>query len=175
LRAVFVLTRQSCTEFPAVLRHAEDIGLDELQVQTFLDWGKAPLPEQPSEGCALDERERVEVRAMIRGAARSAKKVRVILPFSANDDLMVDEAARPGQCRWPFDAIWITAAGQVTPCCNLHDPRQVTLGNAFERPLGEIWLGEAYGSFRERYRRNEIEACRTCPINYGQFKAYTYK
>jgi len=175
LRAVFVLTRQSFSEFPAVIRNVEEIGLDELQVQTFLDWGKPQMPDEPPDGCALEERERREVRAFMGAAAKTATRVRVILPFPADGTLPEAEVdVRPGRCQWPFDAIWITADGHVTPCCNLHDPRQVTLGNAFERPVSEIWLGDSYRNFRDKYRCNEVEACRTCPINYGQFKSYTY-
>jgi radical SAM protein with 4Fe4S-binding SPASM domain len=63
----------------------------------------------------------------------------------------------------------------VTPCCNLHDPRQLSFGNAFERPLDEIWLGEAYQKFRADYRADRVDACRKCPVHYGRFKTYAYK
>ena len=39
LRIVFVLTLQSYAEFPQVLEVAQDLGMDELMVQTHLDWG----------------------------------------------------------------------------------------------------------------------------------------
>lgn len=176
LRAVFVLTKQSYPEFPAVARTIESIGFDELQVQTFLNWGKPQLPDEPEDGCALSSEELAQVRRMVTDAALAVKGVRVILPFAVNGaEEDPSGPGRAGRCQWPFNATWITADGHVTPCCNLHDPRQVSLGNAFEGGLDEIWLGERYQAFRREYRCDNIEACRSCPIHYGKFKTYTYE
>ena len=90
------------------------------------------------------------------------------------DDPAWHEEGSPGRCQWPFNATWITADGHVTPCCNLHDPRQINFGNAFGETLEQIWLNEAYQGFRARYRTNSVDWCRECPVNYGRFKSYTY-
>lgn len=172
LRLIFVLTQQSHPEFAAVAALADELGVDELQVQSFLNWGKEQLPDEPEEGCAIDTDELARVRRHVLAVVKGVRRVRVILPFGADDD--GDEALVPGRCQWPFNATWITADGHVTPCCNLHDPRQISLGNAFERPLDEIWLGEAYRKFREDYRADRVDACRKCPVHYGRFKTYAY-
>ncbi len=70
--------------------------------------------------------------------------------------------------------MWITSDGHVTPCCNLHDPRQISLGDAFEDRLEDIWHSRSYSDFRSDYRADKVEACRSCPVHYGQFKTYTY-
>jgi radical SAM protein with 4Fe4S-binding SPASM domain len=166
LRLVFVLTRESWREFAQVVAIADTVGVDELQVQTPLDWGKGPA------GDDMTDAERAQARRAVHAAAAAAQRVRVVLPFAADP-----EAAPPavgGQCHWPFNAMWITADGAVTPCCNLHDPRQINLGDAFSEPLDAIWLGERYRAFRARYRANAVPECRTCPVHYGQFKSYTY-
>jgi radical SAM protein with 4Fe4S-binding SPASM domain len=173
LRIVFVLTQQSYREFPAVLAIADAAGVDELQVQSFLNWGKARLPDEPPEGCALDADELEHARQTVLEAVAGARRVRVLLPFPR--DASGETVATPGRCQWPFNATWITADGSVTPCCNLHDPRQISFGNAFTTPLEEIWLGERYRAFRSRYRANEVPECRACPVNYGLFKTYPYE
>jgi len=173
LRLVFVLTQQSYPEFDAVLALADEVGVDELQVQSFLNWGKSRLPDEPEEGCALDPAGVERARQRVLEAVARARRVRVLLPFAA--DGAADESAASGRCQWPFNATWITADGHVTPCCNLHDPRQISFGNAFEKPLGDIWLGEEYDAFRARYRANEVAECRRCPVHYGRFKTYAYE
>lgn len=172
LRLIFVLTQQSHPEFDAVVRLADDLGVDELQVQTFLNWGKPRLPDEPEEGCAIDVETLERVRAGVLATAQSARRVRIVLPFGP---VSSDEAPVPGRCQWPFNATWITSDGHVTPCCNLHDPRQISFGNAFEKPLADIWLGEAYQTFRAEYRADRVEECRRCPVHYGRFKTYTYE
>jgi radical SAM protein with 4Fe4S-binding SPASM domain len=173
LRAVFVLTRQNHDQLGAVLRHAEDLGLDELMVQTHLDWGKEPAPEESPGGCRVKGDELAAVRRQVAAQARGARRIRVILPFPI--DGSEPEPGRPGSCRWPFNATWITAGGEMTPCCNLHDPRQISFGNAFRTPVAKLWLNRDYQEFRRRYRQNAVEACRSCPVHLGQFKSYAYQ
>jgi radical SAM protein with 4Fe4S-binding SPASM domain len=173
LRLVFVLTRQSRDEFPRVVRFADEVGVDELQVQTHLDWGKPPTPDEPPGGLALDEDELSAARRIVVDATATVTRVKVILPFPKEGPVF-DSTVRPGHCQWPFNATWITADGEVTPCCNLHDPRQIRFGNAFTEPLATVWLNDAYREFRVRYRADAVTACHTCPVHWGRFKSYTY-
>jgi MoaA/NifB/PqqE/SkfB family radical SAM enzyme len=173
LRLIFVLTRASQGEFPRVVALADELGVDELQLQTHLDWGKPPTADEPPGGLGLTVAEVEAMRPAIVAAAASARRVRVVLPFRATGPIA--DGAQPGRCQWPFNATWITADGAVTPCCNLHDPRQIRLGDAFRDRLDEIWLGPSYEEFRADYRANSVEACRSCPVHYGQFKSYRYE
>lgn len=175
LRFVFVLTKQSVSEYRAVVRIAEELGVDELMVQSYLNWGKPKSADEPEEGCAVEDRELEEMRRKVLDATDSARRVRVFLPSRLNGQNPEGEEDSPGSCQWPFNAAWITANGHVTPCCNLHDPRQLSLGNAFVRPLQSIWLGEDYQNFRARYQAGKVEACQSCPVHYGRFKTYSYQ
>lgn len=177
LRIVFVLTEHSYKEFPEVLRIAEHSGVDELQVQSFLNWGKA-LPSAVPGGLkdiAVRDHDLVMARQTIVQAARTARRVRVILPFPLEDHIPDETPGAAGQCQWPFNAIWITADGHATPCCNIHDHRQMDLGNVFEQPLEYVWLADKYTQFRADYQRNDVTICQSCPVNYGVFKTYTYE
>lgn len=173
LRAIFVLTAHNYHEFPLVVRNAEQIGFDELQVQALLDWGKEDPDEAGDTVSDAPPRERMqEVRDTVTKAASEATRIRIVLPAFLQNE--TEESRVSGSCRWPFNAMWITSDGNVTPCCNLHDPRQITLGHAFEKSLEDIWLGPDYRAFRTRYRADKVDACRSCPVHYGQFKTYTY-
>jgi len=174
LRLIFVLTRESHPELPRVVALADELGVDELQVQTHLDWGKPPSEDEPVGGLGLTVDELEALRPGVTAAARSASRVQVVLPF-AETGPVAERNAEPGRCQWPFNATWITADGVVTPCCNLHDPRQINFGNAFRDRLEEIWLGPSYTEFRERYRADAVDACKTCPVHFGQFKSYRYQ
>lgn len=171
LRAVFVLKEENYGDLPTVVENAESIGFDELHVQALLDWGKdehgtAFGLADPPFGDRIDD-----IRAVVADALTRAKEIRVILPPFLQGEAMDMGAA--GGCPWPFNAMWITSDGHVTPCCNLHDPRQISLGNAFEDRLMDIWLGPSYREFRDDYRAEKVAACRSCPVHYGQFKTYT--
>jgi radical SAM protein with 4Fe4S-binding SPASM domain len=157
-----------------VLGIAEDVGVDELQVQTHLDWGKPPSEDEPPEGCGMTPAEVEDARRLVLDAVATASRIKVLLPFPTEGPV-VDPALRPGRCEWPFNATWITADGAVTPCCNLHDPRQIRFGDAFRDSLETIWLGEAYEEFRARYRADAVPECRSCPVHYGRFKTYAYE
>lgn len=60
----------------------------------------------------------------------------------------------------PWETAHVLANGDVVACEVLD---KTPLGNLFQQPIGEIWHGESYRRFRERYRRGEVPECRRCP------------
>lgn len=60
----------------------------------------------------------------------------------------------------PWETTHVLSNGDVVACEVLD---HIPLGNLLEQSIADIWHGEAYRSFRERYRRGEIAQCRTCP------------
>ncbi|MBI3278500.1 MAG: glycosyltransferase [Acidobacteria bacterium] len=60
----------------------------------------------------------------------------------------------------PWETAHVLSNGDVV-ACEVLDKKP--LGNLFERSIEEIWHGESYRRFRERYRLGEIPECRTCP------------
>src|SRR5262245_42829199 len=75
LRLIFVLTKASQGDFAKVVALADELGVDELQVQTHLDWGKPPGPDEPPGGLGLTIAELEEMRPAIFAAARAATRV----------------------------------------------------------------------------------------------------
>jgi radical SAM protein with 4Fe4S-binding SPASM domain len=60
----------------------------------------------------------------------------------------------------PWETAHVLSGGDVVACEVLD---KIPLGNLLEQSIEEIWRGEAYRSFRGRYRRGEVPECRTCP------------
>jgi radical SAM protein with 4Fe4S-binding SPASM domain len=60
----------------------------------------------------------------------------------------------------PWETTHVLSNGDVVACEVLD---RTPLGNLLQQPIGEIWRGEPYRRFRERYRRGEVAECRRCP------------
>ena len=60
----------------------------------------------------------------------------------------------------PWETVHILASGSVV-VCEVHD--ETSLGNLYEQTLSQIWHGENYRRFRERYNAGSIPQCRECP------------
>jgi len=53
-------------------------------------------------------------------------------------------------CLRLYDYIYINQQAEVTPCCGMP---KYSVGNLFEKELGEIWRGREFGYFREHHKR----------------------
>ncbi len=80
--------------------------------------------------------------------------------------LVVDRAklfSPDRRCPWPFDRIYISAEGEVVPCCQIADPRVMSMGNILKEPLEHIWWGERYMAFRRHLLADQLPAtCESC-------------
>jgi radical SAM protein with 4Fe4S-binding SPASM domain len=70
-------------------------------------------------------------------------------------------------CTRPWRSTYVTANGNVLPCCiapfATRDYEGLILGNAFERPISEIWSGAEYEAFRRAHASDDPpEPCRGC-------------
>jgi len=71
------------------------------------------------------------------------------------------------ECTWIWNSLTVNWDGSVVPCCR--DPNGLhVLGNVFERPLPEVWNGEAMRDFRRRIvtQQGKVDICRLCS-GYG--------
>jgi MoaA/NifB/PqqE/SkfB family radical SAM enzyme len=60
----------------------------------------------------------------------------------------------------PWETAHVLANGDVVACEVLD---KIPLGNLHAQKMDEIWHGDPYQRFRERYRRGEVAECHTCP------------
>ncbi len=128
----------------AMFDFAAEVGADEIVFEKVIPYDATQL--MSSEQIA-NVREEIE-----RGAARSSvpcnlEEIRAQLTAEAKS---ADRAGRPwkpaARCSVGFDQSFVTAQGDVTPCCFSDE----VMGNLKTQSFREIWDGEKYKKFRSR-------------------------
>lgn len=170
----FTAVRENLTELPGLVRLAHHLGVGEVYVQRLVYYG---------EGLAL--RQQAVFRAMRANEEELLREAEVLaeglgLAFRASGAttpreslLSSDGDQQPwSQCRRPSTLMYITANGNVLPCClspyTTGDYRGLILGNAFDSPIAEIWTGAAYERFRSRLQTDHPwESCDRCGIDWS--------
>jgi radical SAM protein with 4Fe4S-binding SPASM domain len=76
------------------------------------------------------------------------------------------------KCYRPFTIMYITANGNVLPCCispfSTIDYANIILGNVFERPVKNIWAGARYRNFRKQHQTAKPpKCCRGCGVQWS--------
>jgi radical SAM protein with 4Fe4S-binding SPASM domain len=155
-------------ELPTLVRKAADIGVGEVYLQrlVYSERGIATADEalfRRADGAALDAVARAEALAQELGVT-----LRGSGEASALGSLADNDADLPYQaCRRPWSLMYVTANGNVLPCCIApftsvpYD--DIVLGNAFEQPIEEIWNGPRYQEWRRRMLSDQPPAaCAGC-------------
>ena len=69
------------------------------------------------------------------------------------------------QCKRPYQAVYITVDGFVTPCCMYFDSRVLNFGNIFKESFQDIWNSQRFKTFRKKLMttvNNSYPLCRSC-------------
>jgi radical SAM protein with 4Fe4S-binding SPASM domain len=164
----FTGIRANIHELPDLIRLAHKIGVTEVYLQrlVFYETGLA-VREQSLHG---------QLEAAVKEAVHQAELLctQYEIAFHASgasaplQSLDPVAAARPwAGCQRPWTVSYVTANGNVLPCCiapwTAKDYKGAILGNAFEAPLEEIWNGERYQTFRTTFESDTPpDPCRGC-------------
>jgi MoaA/NifB/PqqE/SkfB family radical SAM enzyme len=164
----FTVLRNNVHELPALIRLAGDIGADRVNVQRLVYYGHGMAVAEQSLYGALSSLE----SQFLAEASHLAAELGVSLCASGNStpeaSLTPEERKRPWSgCQRPWTLSYITANGNVLPCCispwTAKDYSGLILGNAFTQPFVNIWNGERYREFRIRFESDEApDPCRGC-------------
>ena len=143
-----VLSRANVRQIPAMLAIAEELGVDTI---IFTKLNAIPKPEL--EELLL----RDEEHAWIASLPPYDGKVDVVWAYTPwTREQRMD-------CYWPRHMTYVTVEGDVTPCCNYYDAREISFGNVFHQSGEEIWNGEGYRAFRRRLLAGDLpKRCQTC-------------
>ncbi|MCW7536316.1 radical SAM protein [Aquabacterium sp. A7-Y] len=172
VRLVMVLMRQNLDELASVLRLAQRVGVRDVLVQRLSsDLEQPDLPEryipirdyvEQAELVASDRPHAIQVFAH---ASRLAAALGVTLHLPRL-------SAKPGArgCSWPWDQLYLTARGDMLPCCMVATPDRASFGNVLEEGLTARWHGEAAQRFRAELQSEQPPpVCRHCALYHGAF------
>ena len=172
IRVVFVAMRDNVHELPALVRLLASIGVDELRVQNL----SHSFSDTDPAGRYAEIRAFTADQALWTGssafaeaeAAAAGTGLRLRLPSVPTTVPTTVPAARG--CDWPWEAVYVTSAGAVQPCCMVMGDDRATLGDLGEQSFPEIWNGPAYREFRRRLMSEEPpDVCRGCSLYRGTF------
>ncbi len=170
----FLGTRDNIAELADLIRLAARVGIAEVYLQRLVyfqdDIGYGVARPQKT----LHQADPA-LTALIENSRRLAQRLGVQLTASGLCDPVQSiqgpsGARRPwSNCHRPDTLMYITANGNVLPCCiapfATADFAGLILGNVFESALKKIWQGVEYQDFRQRLKtESPPSCCRGCGI-----------
>lgn len=173
----FLGTRDNISELPGLIKLAAQIGIEEVYLQRLVYF-------QDDEGYGV-ARSAKTLQNAADGSSKLIKESQVLatslgIRFNASGQSEPAkslhgeiEAKLPwSKCYRPMTLIYITANGNVLPCCispfATVDYESIILGNVFEDALEEIWRGSKYTSFRKQHQTSAPpKCCRGCGIQWS--------
>ncbi len=170
----FTAMRANLDELPALVRLAGSIGVPEVYVQRLVYYGEGLAVRGQSLHGAIYEREarlieEAEALARTLGLGFGASGRTTPLESLRGTDL----GKRPwAGCQRPWTLAYVTANGNVLPCCiapwTARDYRGAILGNAFQEEFSTIWNGERYRQFRIDFEsESPPDPCRGCGLSWS--------
>lgn len=184
VRAVMVLMRGNAEELPALLRLLHAQRVTELLVQRLSnDLRDSALPARyiPIRSYVGEAELRASdlprTQALFDEARQLAAELGMRLHLPRLDADVPRDVAGRGRCRWPWEQIYITAAGELLPCCMVATADRASFGAVFgsggdEPTVGLLarWHGEAAQAFRGALAEGPAPAvCRSCALYHGRF------
>ena len=165
----FTAMHENLADLPELVRLAHRLDVGQVYVQRLVYYGRGLAIGEQSLFRAVQSAEEsllveAEVLAEELGVTFSASGATT----PRGSLLGLADNRRPwSQCRRPSSLMYITANGNVLPCCfspfTARDYPGLLLGNAFDTPLLEIWNGAAYRQFRAAQQTDAPpEACDRC-------------
>ena len=164
----FTVMRRNIVELPDFVRLAAKVGATQVNVQRLVHYGEGLAVQEQSVYGTLTVME----ETLLAEASRLSQELEIVLSASGNttpvESLTPDERERPWSgCQRPWSLSYITANGNVLPCCispwTAKDYPGLILGNALAEPFTEIWNGGRYQQFRTQFEtRDAPDPCRGC-------------
>lgn len=167
----FTAMKANLEELPAFVRLASEMGVQEVYIQRLVFYGQGLAVQEQSLHRALQERE----QKLIEEAEHLAQTLQIAFKASgATIPLASLQGTDPGKrpwadCQRPWTLSYVTANGNVLPCCispwTARDYRGLILGNAFQEDFESIWNGKRYQRFREAFESDvPPDPCRGCGL-----------
>lgn len=170
----FLGTKENITELPQFVELAADLGICDIYLQRLVYYRDHEGYGVAREDRSLRDTDH-ESRKLVQQSQKLAKSHG--LRFNASglgqplESIQGDMAeTNPwSRCYRPHTLIYITAAGNVLPCCIAPfatlDYASLILGNVYESSLKDIWHGARYQKFRDQLQTADPpRCCRGCGV-----------
>jgi MoaA/NifB/PqqE/SkfB family radical SAM enzyme len=164
----FTVMKRNVGELPDFIRLAAKMGAAHVNVQRLVHYGEGLAVQEQSLYGSLTALEEVMLAEATRLAQDSGIDLSASGATTPPESLTPRERERPWSgCQRPWSLSYITANGNVLPCCispwTAKDYPGLILGNALAEPFAAIWNGERYQRFRARFESDEApDPCRGC-------------
>ena len=173
----FLGTRDNIAELPGVIALAAELGIEEVYLQRLVyfqdDNGYGIARSTQTLQDSADSSSEV-----IRKSQEMAVRMGIRFTASGRSEPLESlqgetEAGWPwARCYRPFTLMYITANGNVLPCCispfSTVDYNAIILGNVFKNSLEKIWQGPKYENFRQRHQTGTPpKSCRGCGVQWS--------
>ncbi len=163
-----VATTENVGDLPHLVQLAARVGIDEVYLQRLV----FPV-DGPGYGLAAREKAVTdpsgEVDDILRQSMALGRQLGVSLMasgLSSPSESLSQRSRETGpwrECKRPWELAYITAWGNVLPCCispfSTVDYQSLILGNVFKQPLDEIWQGREYQAFRKMHQSMQPPVC----------------
>nr|WP_280155576.1 radical SAM/SPASM domain-containing protein [Piscinibacter sp. XHJ-5] len=178
VRGVMVLMRSNLEDLPALVRLLHAHRVPELLVQRLSnDLHQPDLPARYIPIRSYVEDAELAGPDLGRAAAVFAESRSIAHELGLRLHLPRLSAGSEGpRCTWPSDGIYITASGDLLPCCMVATADRATFGKVFTREgaaqggLAARWHGEPAQAFRHALAgADPPTVCRSCALYHGTF------
>jgi radical SAM protein with 4Fe4S-binding SPASM domain len=168
--------RENIAELPDVIRLAAQIGVPEVYLQRMVYYADAQTAPGMLDGAqAVYGRVDEEIDRIVNESEALGQQLGVTLRASGATtpahSIQPDRAARPwAGCLRPWTTAYVTANGNLLPCCiapfATQDYDSLKLGNLLNQPFDEQWNGERYQEWRARLLSDQPNsACAGCGVH----------
>jgi MoaA/NifB/PqqE/SkfB family radical SAM enzyme len=177
VRLVMVLMRANLHELPALVQLSHAQRVPEILVQRLsndLDQPGLPARYIPIrsyvEQAELGPADLPQAEALFEQARTLARALGITLHLPRLRALPPEQRRRG--CDWPSTRAYLTAAGELLPCCMVASADRASFGNVFDDAQGFAgrWHGERAQAFRAALEGDEPPpVCRSCALYHGMF------
>jgi len=167
----FTASRANLHELPAFVRLAADLGVDEVYVQRLVFNGLGLATAENALHGRLQRQEQDvldQAQELAGGLGLALRASGLTTPLASLKGEMSSPRPWAG-CQRPWTLSYVTANGNVLPCCIspwvARDYQALILGNALTEPFADIWNGERYRRFRIDFEsESPPDPCRGCGL-----------